>query len=256
MPTETHAPTHIRGLQQSYDSNAASYDEQRYHSATGKMFTECETSILRSWLQPGAHTKILDVPAGTGRFSLALAESGASVVALDISANMLSQAAAKRPDGRPLRLQFTQASGLKLPFPDNTFDALISFKFFHLIPNDLKRQFIEEMARVLKPGCPMIVEFNSPYYGGALAWLRYNFRKKHPGGMRMKCLFPDQIPVLFRGLDVSRRRGVQLPFAVALSNVFGRRAIDALSTWIGSTAAVRYLSYVIILEVRKPAAHA
>jgi len=252
MTTETGASTHISGLRQSYDSGASTYDEERYHSPKGRMFTESETSVLLSWLNLGPSKRVLDIPVGTGRFSPALARTGAAVVGLDISTGMLKKAASKRPADGPARLHFTQGSGLSLPFADNTFDAVISFKFFHLIPNNLKRQFVDEMARVLKPGCPMVLEFNSPFYGAVLAWLRYTFRKKTPGGMRMKCLFPDQVPQLFQGLQVKRMQGIQLPFSLALSAVLGRGAVDSLGSWLGATPGLRYLNYAIIIEVTKP----
>jgi hypothetical protein len=130
----------------------------------------------------------------------------------------------------------------------------VSFKFFHLIPNDQKRMFIDEMVRVLKPGRPLVIEFNSPFFGGALAAFRYYLRKKHPGGMRMKCLFPDQIPVLFSGLDVRQTRGVKVPLAAAAAALLGRPAIERLDRWIGAIPGLKYLTYVIIVEARKPIA--
>jgi len=241
------------GLRASYDREAIQYDERRYHSAEGRLFNEMETSVLRSWLPLASGIRVLDMPAGTGRLSLTLAETGAEVVGVDISANMLGMALLKKPTQGHRRASFAQGSGVQLPFADDTFDAVVSFKFFHLIPNEKKPQFIREMARVLKPGKAMVVEFNSPYYGGILAWLRYTFRKKHSGGMRMKCIFPDQISVLFEGLEVTRSQGVKLPFSSALAAVLGRSAADGLNRWVGSLPAVKYFSYALIVEARKPA---
>lgn len=242
------------GLRRSYDREAAQYDERRYHSAEGRLFSELEVKILRSWIPVARGSRVLDVPAGTGRLSLDLAETGATVVAADISGNMLRVAASKQDPNRQPHLHFLQGSGSELPFPDDTFDAVISFKFFHLIPNDRKPFFIREMLRVLKPGQPLVVEFNSPFYGGILAFLRYYFRKKHPGGMRMKCLFPDQVSWLFDGLTVTRRQGVKLPLSSVFASVIGRRATDAFNLWFGRLPGARYLSYAIIIEARKPAA--
>jgi ubiquinone/menaquinone biosynthesis C-methylase UbiE len=249
MNTQTLKPMKD-GLQASYDKEAFQYDERRYHSIEGRLFSELETAVLDSWLPLSSGIRVLDMPAGTGRLSLALAERGAKIVGVDISTNMLKMAAGKPGSAKPM---FAQGSGVQLPFADNVFDGVISFKFFHLIPNERKQAFIREMARVLKPGRTMVVEFNSPYYGGFLAWLRYNFRKKHAGGMRMKCLFPDQIPKLFDGLQVTRLQGVKLPFSSALAAVVGRRAAQALNLWVGSLPALRYFSYAIMVEARKPA---
>lgn len=241
------------GVRHSYDREAARYDELRYHSADGRLFSEMELSLLTSWLRLTPESRVLDIPAGTGRLTVPLAKTGATVVGADISANMLRVAKSKRE--RPSdRAYFAQGSGTELPFRDDTFDAVISFKFFHLIPNERKPSFLREMVRVLKPGKPLIVEFNSPFYGGILAAFRYYFQKKHPGGMRMKCIFPDQIPELFSGLEVTRRHGVKLPLSGALAAVVGRRAADALNSWVGRLPGARYLTYAILIEARKPAA--
>ena len=236
-----------------YDVEAAHYDGRRYESAEGRLFHELETRVLTEWLAPKPGLKILDVPAGTGRLSVALASQGATVVGADISAPMLRVAASKREAGSRTHPHFLQGSGSQLPFADNTFDAVISFKFFHLVAPERKRDFIVDMARVLKPGCPLVVEFNSPFYGGVLAMLRYYLRKKQPGNMRMKCLFPDQVAGLFEGLDVTRTIGIKLPLSGVLARVFGRPRTDALNLAFGRIWGAKYFAYAIIVEARKPA---
>ncbi|MGQ0734894.1 MAG: class I SAM-dependent methyltransferase [Acidobacteriota bacterium] len=239
------------GLRDGYDREAAHYDQRRYQSARGRFFSNLEQKILRAWLSLTPGSLVLDMPAGTGRLSHSLAKPGITVVGVDISENMLRRAAAKRtPNDGPLLL--AQGSGTALPFPDNTFDAVACFKFFHLIPNDHKAPFMRELTRVLKPGKPLVVEFNSPFYGVALAWIRYYFRKKQPGGMRMKCLFPDQVATLFEGLEVVRTQGVKLPLASVLGSLIGVTAAESLNVWVGGLPAVKYLTYAIMIEARKP----
>jgi ubiquinone/menaquinone biosynthesis C-methylase UbiE len=248
IPAQTKAKSRA-----SYDREASQYDAHRYESFEGRLFNELELTILRSWLPLGPGTRLLDVPAGTGRLSVALAESGATVVGADISFNMLQVAANKRASALPASVHLMQASGSQLPFPDDTFDAVLSFKFFHLIPNASKRQFVTEMTRVLKPGKSVVFEFNSPFYGGVLAAWRYYFRKKKPGGMRMKCLFPDQVSSLFEGLEVTRKIGVKVPLSGTIASLLGRRRADALNLWFGNLPGLRYLAYTIMIEARKPA---
>ena len=256
MPT-TQTSVKKRGwdsnLRKGYDEEAAQYDAKRYVSAEGRSFSRMEMRVLRDRLTPSAGPRVLDVPAGTARLSIGLAESGAKVVAGDISLNMLQMGVSKAGETPDVPVTFAQVNVASLPFPDATFDAVISFKFFHLIPNEVKPALIREMARVLRPGGKLVAEFNSPYYGGVLAFFRYYFRKKHPGGMRMKCLFPDQIPSLFEGLNVVMRQGVKVPFGGALSLVLGDSAVDALSLWLGRVPALRYLCYAVIIEAHKPA---
>lgn len=243
---------HDNRLRESYDKEAAQYDALRYESGEGRFFSNLEVTILKSWLPLGPGKKVLDIPAGTGRLTVALSHGGATLVGADISRNMLVQADRKAESERATHAHFVQGSGVQLPFADGTFDAVISFKFFHLVPNERKREFILEMARVLKPGGSLVAEFNSPFYGGVLAAYRYYFRKKQPGGMRKKCLFPDQVAGLFEGLEVTRRLGVKLPAAGALSSILGVRATEKLDQLFGRLPGVRYLSYAIMIEARKP----
>ena len=247
--TEKH---YDRGLRASYDKEAAQYDKLRYESAEGRFFNDLELELLRKLLPAQRGIKILDVPAGTGRLSVALAREGATIIGGDVSLGMLSMAAAKADSTNTPGVTFTQASGTQLPFGDNTFDAVVSFKFFHLVTNDLKPVFIREMARVLKPGAPLIVEFNSPFYGGFLAFVRYYFQKKHPGGMRMKCLFPDQVATLFEGLTVTSTYGVKLPLAGRLQSLIGTERTASLNRWFGTLPGMKYFAYAIVVEARKP----
>ena len=234
-----------------YNVAAADYDQTRYESAEGRFFNAIEIEILRDWLRPGPGVTLLELPAGTGRLAVPLAATGATVVGGDISEGMLRVAHEKKRREGAAHAHFAQVNGLGLPFADNTFDAVTSFKFFHLVPNEIKRDFIREMARVTKVGGKVVIEFNSPFYGGVLAFYRYYFRKRKPGAMREKCLFPDQVPTLFEGLTVRRRLGVKMPFAGALSRVIGHRAVASMNRVVGAIPAVRYLAYAILIEAEK-----
>ena len=250
MDSPIHPP--VREPKARYDVGAEEYDELRYVAVEGRFFNELEGNLVEDWLDLSPASTVLDMPAGTGRLCVSMARSGARVVGLDISRNMLGVAASKKRASGVQSMHLTQASGGQLPFPDNTFDAVVSFKFFHLVPNDMKPGFIREMVRVLKPGKPLVVEFNSPYYGGFLAFLRYYFRKRHPGGMRMKCIFPDQIPVLFKGLEVTRKQGVKLPFSGAAAKLLGQSFVEKVNVSFGKVPLARYLAYAIMIEARKP----
>jgi demethylmenaquinone methyltransferase/2-methoxy-6-polyprenyl-1,4-benzoquinol methylase len=239
-------------LQKSYDEEARHYDARRYRSAEGQFFSRLELQVLDLAVQPKRGMTVLDLPAGTGRISLGVAASGARVVGGDISQGMLRMAASKAPAEPPGRVSFAQMNAEQLPFADATFDVVTSFKFFHLIPNEVKPQLVREMARVLKPGGRLVAEFNSPFYGGGLAFLRYYFRKQRPGGMRMKCLFPDQVASLFSGLVVTAKYGVKLPLSGALAKVVGSRAMESLNLAFGRIPGVRYFAYAIIVVAEKP----
>ncbi len=45
----------------------------------------------------------------------------------------------------------------QLPFPDSTFDVVLSTLMMHHLPAPLKRQGLAEIARVLKPGGRLVI---------------------------------------------------------------------------------------------------
>lgn len=100
--------------------------------------------------------RILDVAAGTGTSSLALAAAGARVTASDPSPGMLAVGRQRHP-----HLDFVEADALDLPFPDASFDAVtITFGLRNI--GDARRA-LREMARVCRPGGRLVIcEFSTP----------------------------------------------------------------------------------------------
>lgn len=110
-------------------------------------------------LQPRKGMRILDLAAGTGTSSAAIAAHGAHVVAADFSEGML--AAGRERNAGNDAIEFVYADATDLPFADNSFDAAtISFGLRNV--NDPKRA-IAEMRRVVKPGGRIVIcEFSRP----------------------------------------------------------------------------------------------
>ena len=99
---------------------------------------------------------VLDLAAGTGTSSVPFAEVGATVVPCDFSVGMLQVGKKARP-----QLPFTAGDGTKLPFADDTFDAVtISFGLRNIVD---PMAGLREMRRVTKPGGRLVVcEFSHP----------------------------------------------------------------------------------------------
>lgn len=116
------------------------------------------TEVLKAVeAQPGE--SVLDLAAGTGTSSQPFADAGAFVVPCDFSLGMLTVGKKARS-----ALPFTAGDGTKLPFADDTFDAVtISFGLRNIVD---PLAGLHEMRRVTKPGGRLVVcEFSHPTNG-------------------------------------------------------------------------------------------
>ena len=107
---------------------------------------------------------VLDLCGGTGDLSVALARGkrAGRVICCDFSHEMLLRAQPKFERSKdPATCITVEADGLRLPFPDATFDGItVGFGVRNLADMD---QGFREMLRVLKPGCQLVVlEFSKP----------------------------------------------------------------------------------------------
>lgn len=115
-------------------------------------FAEATQHMLdAAGLRPGQH--VLDIAAGTGDQSILAARRvgpGGSVLATDISAEMLdiAERAVELEGLTTITTRVMDAQQLDLP--DNTFDAVICRLGLMLMPNP--GQALREIRRVLKPG--------------------------------------------------------------------------------------------------------
>ncbi len=128
------------------DDVAEEYDDKRF-SRGGQLIDHREKKAVLEAIMPIEGQNILEIACGTGRFTVMLAEHGADVVGLDISAAMLQQGRTKAQN-KTLEgtLEFLRGDAGRLPFPDDHFDTVIAMRFFHLA--DDPEAFLEEMRRV------------------------------------------------------------------------------------------------------------
>lgn len=103
----------------------------------------CEALDLRS----GA--RVLDVAAGNGNATLAAARRWCDVVSTDYVPALL-ESGRKRAEAEGHAVRFQEADAESLPFPDASFDAVISTFGVMFTPNQDKAA--AELARVCKPG--------------------------------------------------------------------------------------------------------
>ena len=96
-----------------------------------------------------AGQEVLDVGAGTGNLALLAAEEGASVVASDITPEMVEKGRA-RTDAEGVDVEWVVADAEELPFDDARFDCAASV--FGAIFAPRPEVMIAELFRVVRPG--------------------------------------------------------------------------------------------------------
>ena len=110
-----------------------------------------------------ARSKVLEVGAGTGRYSVALAKEGMDVTAVELTEGNL---AVLREKGKGLdNLRPYQGDATRLDMlPDGAFDVTLVFgPMYHLYEPEEVHRAIDEAIRVTKPGGVLLFAFISVY---------------------------------------------------------------------------------------------
>ena len=144
-------PTDVRRM---FDAVAQRYDVTNDVLSLGQD-RRWRREVLAA-VDPQRGERVLDLAAGTGTSSEPFAERGAAVVPCDFSLGMLQVGKRARP-----HLPFTAGDGTRLPFADDTFDAVtISFGLRNIVD---PAAGLREMLRVTRPGGRLVVcEFSAP----------------------------------------------------------------------------------------------
>jgi ubiquinone/menaquinone biosynthesis C-methylase UbiE len=129
-------------IQEHYDTVAEVYDHH-YDQPRGRCYHTHISTYIMSALPKGG--KLLDIGCGTGLFVERYIEAGGSAIGLDISSKMIEKA--RR---RCIACDYTLGTGEKIPFCDNSFDAVCSLLVFSYVKDP--ETMLNEAYRVLKPG--------------------------------------------------------------------------------------------------------
>lgn len=133
-------------MSNNFDAVSQVYDLSRVYPPEAQ--AEIRNS-LRSLFHNGPTTRILEVGAGTGAFSLLLIPDGYLYMAVDISRDMLAQMHEKLR-GEHYRSILQVGDAAALPFVDRSFDVVLAAKCLRHISQ--WQAALAEAKRVLNPG--------------------------------------------------------------------------------------------------------
>jgi ubiquinone/menaquinone biosynthesis C-methylase UbiE len=150
-------------------------------------------------LQP--HFEVLDVAAGTGHLSRAIAPSVRRVVALDLTPEMLAQGRYEAEQQGLTNLVFEQGEAEHLSYADAGFDLVVTrFSLHHFAD---PRGPLQEMVRVCRRGGRVaVIDIVSPH-DPAVA-ITYNHLERLRDPSHLRAMSADELHRLIRrtGLDL------------------------------------------------------
>ena len=163
---------------------------------------------------PNSDINILDIGAGTGRYSVALAEEGFDVTAVELVKYNLGILKQKNSSVKAM-----QGNALNLKkLADNTFDVTLLFgPMYHLFGFEDKKKALLEAKRVTKPGGIILVAYCMNEY----SVITYAFKERHS----LECMEQGRFSDTFQTLSLPEH----------LYDYMRIEDIDALNTATGLT---------------------
>ncbi len=150
-------------------------EEKRLNSRHGQVEFITSMKYIHKYIRPDIQPeqfKILDIGAGTGRYSVALAEEGFDVTAVELVKYNLGILKQKNSSVKAM-----QGNALNLKkLANDTYDLTLLFgPMYHLFGFDDKLKALNEAKRVTKPGGIILVAYCMNEY----SVLTYAFKEKH-----------------------------------------------------------------------------
>ncbi len=123
------------------------------YGAFAKYMEKGALDLLAGWKIP-AGARLLDVACGAGQIAIPAARAGIHATGLDLAPNWLEQARA-RAAAEGLNVQFDEGDAEQLPYPDASFDVVVSVVGAMFAPRP--ERVAAELLRVTRPGGRIIM---------------------------------------------------------------------------------------------------
>lgn len=175
-------PSHYSYRHYADSGVAEGFDALRFGDGIGQLLLETQEAILIDALQPAPGRTIADVGTGTGRAALALARTGADVIGIDASSEMLAvaerRAREEKARGAAGTLRFERGDAHALPLEDRAVDAAVCLRVLMHTPD--WRQCLAELCRISRSR----IVFDFPSASSAAAIQSGARRVAHRAGFR------------------------------------------------------------------------
>jgi len=118
-------------------TNAKFWDRiaKKYAKSPVRNMPAYEATLERVRALLGAEDRVLEVGCGTGTTALRLADALGHYTASDISVEMIEIARKKAREAGNADIDFTVAPVLETRFEPESFDAVLGFNIYHLVPD-------------------------------------------------------------------------------------------------------------------------
>ena len=102
--------------------------------------------------------RALDLACGTGTLTMMVKNAYPETAVFGIDGDLKILEIAKRKANRAgVKVEFDSGLSFELPFPDKSFDCVVSSLFFHHLTRDNKLRTLREVRRILKPDGELLV---------------------------------------------------------------------------------------------------
>ena len=149
-------PEHLVETRTAYDTVAESYAELVEPALAASPMDRAVLGVFAEQVLAGDGGPVADLGCGPGRVTAHLADAGLAAFGVDLSPGMVAVARTRHP-----RLRFEVGALEALDLPDGGLaGAVVWYSLIHT-PPERQAPVFTELARVLRPGAPLVLAFQA-----------------------------------------------------------------------------------------------